>query len=158
LAFCPVDLQENGGEDEWSQDVGVGVMYFSQQAVNRLALMAGIDFGEVSALPERLVYVQKLMESGDTTARQIYESIGVYLGYAMATYREFYDYTELLLLGRVSSGRGGDIIVNRARAVLAKEFPELGLNINLPDEKFRRVGQSIAAASLPPAQARNTER
>jgi predicted NBD/HSP70 family sugar kinase len=157
LAFCPVDVQENGGEDEWSGDVGVGAMYFSQQAVNRLALKAGMDFGEVSALPERLVHVQELMESGDETARQIYATIGVYLGYAMATYQEFYDYTELLLLGRVSSGEGGDIIVDRARAVLAAEFPDLGLNIHLPDEKFRRVGQSIAAASLPPTEERDTE-
>jgi predicted NBD/HSP70 family sugar kinase len=147
-----VDLQEDGGQDEWSKDVGVGAMYFSQQAVNRLALRAGIDFGGVSALPERLVHVQGLMKSGDETARQIYETIGVYLGYAMASYREFYDYGELLLMGRVASGDGGNIIVDRARAVLEEEFPELRLEIQLPDEKFRRVGQSIAAASLPPLQ------
>jgi predicted NBD/HSP70 family sugar kinase len=153
LAFCPVDLQEDGGEDEWSKDVGVGAMYFSQQAVNRLAIRAGMDFGDVSDLPERLVRVQELMESGDEIARQIYETIGVYLGYSMAAYREFYDYTELLLLGRVSSGGGGDIIVDTAREVLAAEFPELGLNIHLPDERFRRVGQSIAAASLPEAKS-----
>ena len=152
LAFCPVDLQENDGEDEWSKDVGVGAMYFSQQAVNRLALRTGIDFGGISSLPERLVHVQELMKSGDATARRIYETIGVYLGYTMAAYREFYDYSELLLLGRVSSGDGGDIIVDRACTVLAAEFPELGLNIHLPDEKFRRVGQSIAAASLPPVK------
>ena len=150
LAFCPVDLQEGGVEDEWSRDCGVGAMYFSQQAVNRLALIAGVDFGDVSALPERLVRVQELMKAGDASARKIYETIGVYLGYTMAAYREFYDYTELLLLGRVSSGEGGDIIVDTAREVLAAEFPELGLNIHLPDERFRRVGQSIAAASLPP--------
>ena len=152
LAFCPVDLQEDGGEDEWSKDVGVGAMYFSQQAVNRLASRAGMDFGDVSDLPERLVRVQELMESGDETARQIYETIGVYLGYTMAAYREFYDYSELLLMGRVASGDGGDIIVDTVREVLAAEFPELGLNIHLPDERFRRVGQSIAAASLPPLQ------
>ena len=150
LAFCPVDLQEGGGEDEWSKDSGVGALYFSQQAVNRLALRAGIDFGDVSELPERLVRVQELMESGDASAGKVYETIGVYLGYSMAAYREFYDYTELLLLGRVSSGEGGDIIVDTAREVLAAEFPELELNIHLPDERFRRLGQSIAAASLPP--------
>jgi predicted NBD/HSP70 family sugar kinase len=154
LAFCPVDLQQDGGEDEWSKDIGVGALYFSQQAVNRLALSAGMDLGSISALPERLVRVQELMKSGDETARRIYETIGVYLGYTMAAYREFYDYGELLLLGRVSSGDGGDIIVDRARAVLAAEFPELGLNIHLPDEKFRRVGQSVAAASLPPVTLR----
>lgn len=149
LAFCPVDLQDAGGEDEWSGDRGVGAMYFSQQAVNRLALMAGMDFGDVSPLPDRLVHVQELMDAGDDTARKIYETIGVYLGYTMAAYREFYDYSELLLLGRVSSGEGGDVIVETAREVLESEFPELGLEIHIPDEKFRRVGQSIAAASLP---------
>jgi predicted NBD/HSP70 family sugar kinase len=153
LAFCPVDLQKDASEDEWSNDVGVGANYFSQQAVNRLALKAGVDFGNVSALPERLVRVQALMKSGDASARQIYASIGVYLGYTMASYREFYDYSELLLLGRVSSGEGGDIIVETARAVLASEFPELELNIHIPDERFRRVGQSIAAASLPPSKS-----
>jgi hypothetical protein len=35
--------------------------------------------------------------------------------------------------------------------VLRREFPEIAaaVNIQLPDEKSRRVGQSIAAASLP---------
>jgi predicted NBD/HSP70 family sugar kinase len=155
LAFCPVDLQENGGEDEWSEDVGVGATYFSQQAVNRLALRAGMNFGSISALPERLVHVQDLMKSGDETARRIYETIGIYLGYTMAGYREFYDYGGLLLMGRVASGDGGDIIVDRARAVLAAEFPELGLSIHLPDERFRRVGQSTTAASLPPLLGRD---
>lgn len=112
-----------------------------------------MDFGDVSALPDRLVHVQELMKSGDETARQIYETIGVYLGYTMAAYREFYDYSELFLLGRVSSGEGGDIIVDMARTVLASEYPELGLSIHIPDERFRRVGQSIAAASLPPAKS-----
>jgi hypothetical protein len=34
---------------------------------------------------------------------------------------------------------------------LRGEFPELAgqINVQLPDEKSRRVGQSIAAASLP---------
>ena len=149
LAFCPVDSQANAAVDEWSEDVGVGANYFSQQAVNRLAIKAGIDFGAVEGLPERLILVQKLMSEGDDRAHRIYESIGSYLGYAMAGYREFYDYSELLLLGRVSSGEGGDVIAARAREILAEEFPELGLSIHVPDEKFRRVGQSIAAASLP---------
>lgn len=154
LAFAPVDLQEEGGEDEWSKDIGVGAMYFSQQAVNKLALMAGLSFPEDMGLPKRLVEIQNKMKEGNETVKKIYESIGIYLGYAMASYREFYDYSELLLLGRVSSGKGGDIIVEKARAVLVGEFPELGLNIHVPDEKFRRVGQSIAAASLPPGKVR----
>jgi len=152
LAFAPVDFQKDAVEDEWSKDMGVGAMYFSQQAVNKLAVMAGLSFSEKMGLPTRLVEIQNKMKEGDETAHKIYETIGIYLGYAMASYREFYDYNELLLLGRVSSGKGGDIIVEKAREVLAGEFSELGLNIHLPDEKFRRVGQSIAAASLPPSK------
>jgi len=57
----------------------------------------------------------------------------------------------VLILGRCTSGRGGQIILNGANEVLETEFPELAARIHmqLPDEKSRRVGQSIAAASLP---------
>jgi hypothetical protein len=57
----------------------------------------------------------------------------------------------VLILGRVTSGSGGDIILAGAKAVLESEFPEIAAraHIQLPDEKSRRVGQSIAAASLP---------
>ena len=57
----------------------------------------------------------------------------------------------MLLLGRVMSGKGGDILLDNAKRVLADEYPELAgkFEITLPDEKFRRVGQSMAAASLP---------
>ena len=51
----------------------------------------------------------------------------------------------------MTTGEGGEILVDVARKVLAAEFPELAerVNLALPDEKSRRVGQSIAAASLP---------
>ena len=49
------------------------------------------------------------------------------------------------------SGKGGDIVLAEAKRVLREEYPELDGKIlpTLPDEKFRRVGQSAAAASLP---------
>jgi hypothetical protein len=77
--------------------------------------------------------------------------MGIYLGYALAQYADFYDIKHVLILGRCTSGRGGDLILNGARQVLQSEFPELAakINVQLPDEKSRRVGQSIAAASLP---------
>ena len=126
-------------------------MYFSQQAVNKLAPAAGITFDERLPLPERLKEVQQLMASGDQRARQIYETIGVYLGYTVPWYREFYDFDHLLILGRVTSGPGGEIILEKAHEVLKTEFPELAgrVNVFMPDEKARRVGQSVAAASLP---------
>jgi hypothetical protein len=77
--------------------------------------------------------------------------MGVYLGYGLAHYADFYDIKHVLILGRCTSGRGGDLILEGAKEVLRTEFPELAecIHIQLPDEKSRRVGQSIAAASLP---------
>jgi len=151
LAFAPVDYNPAAPADEWSGDAGVGALYFSQQAVNKLLPAAKISLPEKMGLPERLKEVQALMAKGDPRAAQIYETIGVYLGYAIAHYAVFYDYRHLLILGRVTTGRGGDIVLERARAVLRGEFPELVAKIALhvPDEKSRRVGQAVAAASLP---------
>ncbi|HLJ85289.1 MAG TPA: ROK family protein [Candidatus Angelobacter sp.] len=150
LAFAPVDYRVNGPVDEWSGDC-CGAQYFSQQATNRVALSAGMKFPQEMGLPERLVVLQQNMEAGDALAAQIYETIGVYVGYGVAHYADFYDLRHVLILGRVTTGRGGEIILAKATEVLEKEFPELATKVSvaLPDEKNRRVGQSIAAASLP---------
>lgn len=155
LAFTPVDFNPAAAADEWSGDYGVGAMYFSQQAVGRLAPAAGISFEERVALPERLKEIQRIMALGDGRAAKIYETIGVYLGYTVPWYREFYDFDHLLILGRVTSGKGGEIILAKAHEVLKAEFPEMAgrVNVFLPDEKARRVGQSVAAASLPSLRA-----
>ncbi|RUA16928.1 MAG: hypothetical protein DSY55_03145 [Clostridia bacterium] len=149
LAFAPVDYAPNAPIDEWSGDRGVGAMYFSQQAVFRLASRVGLTpEGETKAA--RLKSIQRHLEAGHAGARQIWETIGVYLGYSLAHYAEFYDIDHVLILGRVTSGAGGPIILETARSLLQREFPELRhLAIQLPDEKSRRVGQAIAAASLP---------
>ena len=151
LAFVPVDYNPAAAVDPWSGDAGVGVMYFSQQAVNRLLPAAKISLAKNMELPERLKEVQNLMAKGDQRAARIYETIGVYFGYAIAQYADFYDFGHLLILGRVTTGEGGDIVIAKAREVLRKEFPELAAQIELhvPDEKSRRVGQAVAAASLP---------
>ena len=151
LAFAPIDYSENAAVDEWSGDCGCGVQYFSQQAVARLCPAVGIDFEESTPLPARLVEIQKLMAEGDERALSIYSTIGVYLGYSLAYYREFYDFTTLLLLGRVTSGSGCAVIIEKAKEVLDNEFPEIAstLEIVTPDEKNKRHGQAIAAASLP---------
>jgi predicted NBD/HSP70 family sugar kinase len=151
LAFAPVDYNPEAAADEWSGDRGVGVMYFSQQAVNKLLPAAGISLPESLGLPERLKEVQGLMARDDPRAAKIYETIGVYLGYAMAHYADFYDFNDALILGRVTSGRGGDIVLEKAHEVLKEEFPAVAAKIELhvPDEKSRRVGQAVAAASLP---------
>jgi len=151
LAFAPVDYNPQAAADEWSGDRGVGALYFSQQAVNKLLPAAGISLPEHLGQPERLKEVQALMAKGDERAAKIYETIGVYLGYSLAHYADFYDFDDVLILGRVTTGQGGDIVLDRAREVLRQEFPALAgkLALHVPDEKSRRVGQAVAAASLP---------
>ena len=151
LAFAPVDYNPKAAADEWSGDTGVGALYFSQQAVNKLLPAAKIKLPAKMDLPERLVEVQKLMAAGDERAAKIYETIGVYLGYAIPHYVDFYDFAHMLILGRVTTGTGGDIVLSKAREVLDLEFPEVAsaIAIHVPDEKTRRVGQAVAAASLP---------
>lgn len=151
LAFVPVDYNPNGPVDEWSGDLGCGVQYFSQQAVARLLKPAGIDLSHIPDLPSKLKEVQILMEAEDSRARKIYETIGVYLGYTLPHFSDFYDFENILFLGRVTSGVGGDVIQNTAKQVLDSEFPDLAerLTFHVPDEKEKRHGQAIAAASLP---------
>ena len=151
LAFVPVDANPEAMEDEWSGDIGCGVKYFSQDSVIKLAPRAGIELDESATPAEKLKAVQKLMEAGDERAAAVYRSIGCYLAHTLAYYHELYGYRYVLLLGRVMSGRGGDILLDTCKTVLADEYPEVmeKIRLALPDEKFRRVGQSMAAASLP---------
>lgn len=150
LAFVPVDFNPNSCVDEWSKDYGVGCKYLSQDAVIKLLPAAGIEVDENLTLAEKLSFVQGLMEKGDERAAKIYESIGVYLAYALAFYAEFYEIKHVLLLGRVTSGKGGDILLETAKQTLATDFPEYAhFHLTMPSESMRRVGQSIAAASLP---------
>ncbi|MEF9865699.1 MAG: ROK family protein [Oscillospiraceae bacterium] len=148
LAFAPVDAQPDAMQDEWSGDIGCGVKYFSQDGVIKLAPRAGITLtGESPA--EKLKEVQKLMEQDDERAIKVYNSIGVYLGHSLALYATFYNIHHVLMLGRVMSGKGGDIIMDVASKVLSEEYPDIKFRPEAPDEKTRRVGQSVAAASLP---------
>jgi len=154
LAFVPVDYREGAPVDEWSGDGGVGAQYFSQQAVGRLVAPAGIDLPVDMPLPVKLEHVQKLAKDGDARARAIYETIGVFFGYTIATYADFYDFRNLLVLGRVMTGEGGDWLLATARRVLATEFPEVAerIRFHIPGEQEKRHGQAIAAASLPAIQ------
>lgn len=147
LAFCPVDLNENAEVDEWSTDKGVGCKYFSQDAVIRLYENAGKKFDEKLTKAEKLSFVQTLLEKGDKLAEEIYENIGIFLGYTLPFYHKFYRMKHLLIMGRVVSGRAGQIIVDNAKKVLKEEF-NLEIDLILPDEKSKRVGQSIASSSL----------
>ena len=154
LAFAPVDLQAGAMQDEWSTDFGVGCKYFSQDAVIKLCPAAGIELPEELSLAEKLKFVQKLMEADDPRAQAIFETIGAYFAYTMVLYSQFYDLDYMMLMGRVMSGKGGDTILKVCNDILAEEYPALAAKckVTLPDEKMRRVGQAVAAASLPKIQ------
>jgi predicted NBD/HSP70 family sugar kinase len=152
LAFTPIDYQPDAAvEVDWSGDKGIGSLYFSQQCVFRLAPEVGIEVPEGVTKAAKLKAVQEHLEAGEEGARQIWETMGIYLGYAIAHYADFYDIKHVLILGRCTSGKGGPLMLENANQVLSAEFPELAerINLQLPDEKSRRVGQAIAAASLP---------
>ena len=151
LAFAPVDLNEDTMADPWSLDVGVGATYFSQDSVIKLAPRTGILLDGALTPAEKLQYVQTLLEKGDDRVRKIFTTIGGYLGHSIKTYSLFYDLKYVLILGRVASGTGGEIMIEECRRVLREDYPELSeaVTVMLPDEKMRRVGQSVAAASLP---------
>lgn len=151
LAFAPIDYNPGAPVDDWSGDAGVGAQYFSQQCVFRLVSRAGIEIPDGLTDAEKLKFVQEKLEAGLPGAEKIWQSMGIFLGYGLAHYAEFYETQNVLILGRCTSGRGGTLILENALQVLKAEFPELAerLHVQLPDEKSRRVGQSIAAASLP---------
>jgi predicted NBD/HSP70 family sugar kinase len=160
LAFAPIDYNPKAPTDEWSGDRGGGALYMSQQCVFRLAPKVGIQLPDNLSAVGKLKAVQQKLDSGHTGARQIWQSIGIYLGYAIAHYAEFYDLEHVLLLGRVTSGSGGHIILDGATLVLREEFPEHAarIKLQLPDELSRRLGQSIAAASLPEIKKKEISR
>lgn len=151
LAFAPVDLSPHAMQDEWSTDFGVGCKYFSQDAVIKLAPAANIILNPEDSPAEKLKVVQALANDGNQDALDIYRSIGCYLAHTLVLYSQFYEIKTLLVLGRVASGAGGDLLISECNRILAEEYPELDaqITVTLPDEKMRRVGQSVAAASLP---------
>ena len=151
LAFAPVDFNPCAPKDEWSGDYGVGAMAFSQQAANWLAEKYGFKFPKAMKLPERLKVVQAAMEKGDEKAVKVYLEIGRFLAHAIPWYNEFYDYENMMILGRVTSGTGGTIILETAKRILKDVYPEWAekIDIFMPDEQARRLGQSVAAAQIP---------
>ncbi len=149
LAFTPVDANPNAMEDEWSGDIGCGVKYLSQDGIIKLAEKAGIDLSAGNTPAEKLKIVQALAENDDEKALKVYDGIGCYLAHILPYYTDFYDYKNVLLLGRVTSGKGGERVISECKRILAEEYPDFKVNMVLPDENNRRVGQSVAAAGLP---------
>ncbi len=149
LAFAPVDFDPGAPCDEWSGGRGVGASYFSQQGVCRLAERLGIEGPPGQPLPERLADLQGRVSAGDSRVLEIFETLGAWFGHTVAWYREWYDVDRLLVLGRVTSGTGGERLLEQARAVLAAEYPDCaGVRLDVPDERAKRLGQAVAAAAL----------
>jgi predicted NBD/HSP70 family sugar kinase len=151
IAFVPVDYRADAPRDEWSGDHGCIVQYLSQQAVGRLLGPAQIDVPASMPLPAQLKHLQALMEARDRRAVAVYRTLGAYLGYALAHLASVYDFGHVLVLGRVTSGAGGAIMIDTALEALSADFPELvdRVDLSTPGEKEKRHGQAIAAASLP---------
>lgn len=146
LAFVPVDSSGAAPVDPWSGDRGVGERYFSQEGVLRLAALQGLcPEGETPA--EKLLWVQKETNRGDPRACGIFAELGRMLGMTMPWYRRLTGCESVLLLGRVISGRGGELLVKACRETLQQMGQRV--EILLPDETFRRLGQAAAAALLP---------
>ena len=148
LCFAPVDLNPKAARDEWSGDTGCGVSYFSQDAVIKLAGSANFPLPDGSP-GEKLKAVQSASIRYDETALRIFSDIGCYLGHTLPFYHDIYGMESVLLLGRVMSDAGGETIMMTAKRVLHQEYPDVKIELILPDDTFRRVGQSMTAASLP---------
>ena len=152
IAFMPVDAAFGAAADDWTGDIGLAVQYFCQEAVIKLSKAAGISLDGHGTPAEKLKAVQSLLAEGHEGAAAIFRSIGCYLGHTAPLYHDIFGAETILLLGRVMSGEGGDIIYETARMVLRGEYPEARIELALPDEETRRLGQSVVAASLPEIQ------
>jgi predicted NBD/HSP70 family sugar kinase len=167
LCYIRLDLNPNAPIDPWTKGAhsGISHMYLGQRGTTKLAACGGIEGDEQYIYPnpamctikhenhaQCLKLIQKAMTepAKEPQARLIYETVGVYLGYALAQYSEFYKIDHLMILGRVSKGAGGDIMMEVAKKVLTTEFPEIPpITFHTADDHFKAVGQCIAAAALP---------
>merc|ERR1711972_1206678 len=167
LCYVRLDLNPDAPTDPWTKGAHTGVshMYLGQRAATKLAAKGGVDVPPNYAYPhpdmctikhehhaQCLKLIQKAMADPEQEpqVREIYETAGVYLGYALAQYLEFYAIDHVMILGRVSKGTGGDLMLDTARRVLEIEFPELpAIQFHTADDHFKGVGQCIAAAALP---------
>jgi predicted NBD/HSP70 family sugar kinase len=167
LCYIRLDLNPDAPTDPWTKGHhrGMSHMYLGQRGATKLAGRNGVQVPENYYYPHPdmctikhedhancLKLIQKAMATPETEAQTslIYETIGVYLGYALAQYCEFYTIDHVMILGRVSKGKGGDLMLDTAKKVLETEFPEYAhMQFHTADDHFKAVGQCIAAAALP---------
>lgn len=165
LCYVRLDMNPEAPTDPWTQGAHTGIshMYLGQRGATKLAAKAGIEVEKNQAYPHPdmctiahdvhalcLEEIQKAMKKDLPQAKKIYETLGVYLGYALAQYCEFYKIDHVMILGRVSKGTGGDLMLETAKKVLQEDFKEFaGIEFHTADDTFKAVGQCIAAAALP---------
>jgi len=171
LCYIRLDLNPNAPIDPWTKGAHTGIshMYLGQRGTTKLAACGGIEGPDEYMYPnpamctikhenhaQCLKLIQKAMTdpAKEAQASLIYETVGVYLGYALAQYKEFYEVDHIMILGRVSKGKGGDLMLATAKKVLETEFPEYAdIQFHTADDHFKAVGQCIAAAALPEVKA-----
>mmetsp|Transcript_114400 Transcript_114400/g.318199 ORF Transcript_114400/g.318199 Transcript_114400/m.318199 type:complete len:488 (+) Transcript_114400:3-1466(+) len=167
LCYVKLDLNPKAPTDPWSKGShrGLSHLYLGQRGATKLSAKGGVDVPDNYKFPhpdmctikhehhaQCLKMIQKAMADPEKEAevRKIYETCGVYLGYALAQYSEFYSIDHVMILGRVSKGAGGDIMLETAKKVLKEEFPQYAhIEFHTADDHFKGVGQCIAAAALP---------
>jgi len=164
LCYIKLDMNPKAPTDPWTKGNhrGLSHMYLGQRGATKNA-------HKICEVPENYKYphpdmctirhedhaqclklIQKAMADTPEKASDLYRTCGVYLGYALAQYTEHYKIDHVMILGRVSKGAGGDLMLKTASEVLATEFPELPkITFHTADDHFKAVGQCIAAAALP---------
>ncbi len=149
LAFVPVDINDGAPIDPWSGDKGTGVDYFSSQAVARYAKLCGLEFEEGLSDAQITSRVNDLLKTGNETVKDIYDTIGICLGYTVPLFYYFYGMDSVMLMGGVTNKSAGERILKSAREVLDNEFSQLKCELFMPDEQIRLTGQAKIAAALP---------
>merc|ERR550514_306126 len=164
LCYIKLDMNPNAPTDPWTQGAhrGISHMYLGQRGATKNAW-------KITEVPENYKYphpdmctikhedhakclklIQKAMKDNPDKASDLYKTCGVYLGYGLAQYCESYQIEHVMILGRVSKGDGGDLMLKTASEVLETEFPDLPkIQFHAADDHFKAVGQCIAAAALP---------
>jgi len=167
LCYIKLDMNPDAPTDPWTKGAHTGMshMYLGQRGATKLAPLAGVDVPDNQKYPhpemctikhenhaQALKKIQAAMAdpAKEPQTKLLYETVGVYLGYGLAQYCEFYKIDHVMILGRVSKGAGGDLMLATAKKVLETEFPEYaGMQFHTADDHFKAVGQCIAAAALP---------
>merc|ERR1712070_1538 len=166
LCYVKLDMNPRAPTDPWTKGAhrGISHMYLGQRGATKNAFKVVDDLPENYKCPhpdmctikhedhaQCLKKIQEGMKANPDEVKALYETCGVYLGYGLAQYVDAgYSIDNVMILGRVSKGEGGDIMLQTAGKVLKEEFPDLPpITFHTADDAFKAVGQCIAAAALP---------